>query len=66
MRKYQTRMRKWKLPHKPMLCPHKDCVYNEKEKCDDCYTNRGNSDAKCYKYNIKDILGFLKLNNRSI
>jgi hypothetical protein len=50
------RLQKHHLPRKPVSCPMLSCVYNEHGICDDCFINKGNSDATCHKWTNKKVL----------
>jgi len=59
-----NRVTRRSIPGKPSICDM-DCVYAESETyapkgcCDDPRTNKGNSDAKCYRMNNRDIVEYL-------
>lgn len=49
------------LPDYPTVCDKKDCIYmiEGNGKCQDPECNSGNSDAKCFEKNVKEVAKWL-------
>lgn len=48
------------LPCKPCACHEYACIYNDGVNCDDPGINKGNSDARCYKWTNKELIEHLE------
>jgi hypothetical protein len=56
----RIRLQRSDLPSGPSLCPFAcECPYRVKAVCDDPRTNKGNSDAGCFGWTNKVLVGAL-------
>jgi histone acetyltransferase (RNA polymerase elongator complex component) len=49
------------LPNDATPCPKGHCIYNEAGSCDSPQTNKGNSDAACFRMSNKSVIAFLMI-----